>query len=77
MKHLARDQHRERPARQQLELPADDDAGDDQQPVHDRVHQRAEAAVLAGHARGDAVGVVAPADDREEDRGQRVGAARR
>ena len=38
-----------------------------------RVHQRAEAAVLARHARGDAVGVVAPGDDAEEHRRQRPG----
>ncbi len=35
---------------------------DHQQAVGDRVHQRAQAAVLAGQARGDPVGVVAPAD---------------
>ena len=61
---LARDEDREQPARQQLEVPADDDARDDQQAVDDRVEHRAEAAVLAGHARGDAVGVVAPGDRR-------------
>ena len=55
-----------------VEVPADDHAGDDQQPVDDRVEQRAEPAVLAGQARGEAVEVVRPADHREQDRRQRV-----
>ena len=48
--------------------------GDHEQAVDERVQQRAEARVLAGDARGDPVEVVAPADDGEEDRRQRVGA---
>ena len=61
MNSLARGQHGQRPARQQLEVPAHDRAGEHQQAVDERVQQRAEAAVLAGHAGGDAVEVVAPA----------------
>ena len=56
--HLARHQHRERPPRQQLEVPHDDDAGDHHEPVDQRVHQGAQAAVLARDARRDPVQVV-------------------
>ena len=45
-----------------------------EQPVGDRVEQHAQAAVLAGHARGDPVQVVGPADDGVDDR-RRGGAA--
>jgi len=71
---LARDQHRQRPAREQIEAPADDHAGYHQQAVGDGIQQRAQAAVLARDARGDAIGVVAPADDREERSRERVDA---
>ena len=63
---------RDRPPRQQLEVPADDHPGDDEQPVDDRVKERAEAAVLTGEARGEAVEVVGPADHGEQDDGERV-----
>ena len=46
---LTRRQHGERPARQQLELPARS-LRQDQQPVGERVEQRPQAAVLAGDA---------------------------
>ena len=49
--HLPRDQHVEHPARQQLEVPAHDDARDHQRAVDHRVHQRAQPAVLARDAR--------------------------
>ena len=63
---LAHDEHPERPVRQQIEVPAHDDAGDHQQAVDERVEQRAEARVLARQARGDAVEVVRPPDHRED-----------
>ena len=54
------DQHGQRPARQQLEVPHDGHAHDHHQPVDERVHQRAQAAVLAGDAGDDPVEVVGP-----------------
>ena len=66
--HLASGEHRQRPARQQLELPADHDPGEDREAVDDRVEQRAHAAVLAGDAGQEAVEVVACRDRQEEDR---------
>ena len=70
------DERRERPARQQLEMPADGGAGEDRQPVDDRVEQRAHAAVLAGGAGDEAVEQVAERD-REEDQPPRAGRVRR
>ena len=69
---LARGQHRQRPARQQLEVPADGGAREDREPVDDRVEQRAHAAVLAGGARHEAVHVVAGGDQPEQPPGPRV-----
>ena len=63
---LADGEQRDRPPRQQLEVPADDGAGEDREPVDDRVEQRPEAAVLAGGAGDEAVEQVAERD-REED----------
>ena len=74
---LARDEDRQRPARQQLEVPADGDAGDDQQAVDGGVQQRAHARVLARQARGDPVQVVAPGDHREHDHGRAADAVAR
>ena len=69
---LARDHDRDRPPRKQREVPADDHPRDDQEPVDERIEQRAEAAVLAGQARGEAVEVVRPADHREQHDRERV-----
>ena len=59
----------QRPARQQLEVPADDGAGEDREAVDQRVEQRAQAAVLAGDPGEEAVDVVAGGDQPEDDRG--------
>ena len=59
----------QRPARQQLEAPADDGAGEDREAVDERVQQRPHAAVLAGDAGEEAVEVVAGGDRPEDDRG--------
>ena len=68
---LAGDDERDRPARQQREVPAHHHPGDDQQPVDDRVQQRPQPAVLAGEPGGEPVQVVGPPDHREQDRRRR------
>ena len=65
---LAGDHDHDRPPRQQREVKRHHHPGDHQQAVDDRVQQRAEAAVLAGQPRREAVQVVRPADHREQDR---------
>ena len=68
---LAGDHDHDRPARQQRRSGSTTTIPEiDQQAVDDRVEQRPEPAVLAGQARGDAVEVVGPADDREQHRGR-------
>ena len=68
---LARGEHRQRPARQQLEVPADGGAGEHREPVDDRVEQRAHAGVLAGGAGEEAVEVVAERDPEVDQRRRR------
>ena len=63
---LAAEQDRERPPREQLELPADDDSGGNEQPVRQRVEQDPEPAVLPGDPGGDAVEVVGTPENRVE-----------
>ena len=67
--HLPRHQHGESPARQQLEVPADDHAREDREPVDDRVQDGPHPAVLARRPRQEAVHVV-PHRDQPEDRGR-------
>jgi hypothetical protein len=55
-------------------MPADCRAGEDREPVHDRVEQGAEAAVLAGRASDEAVEQVTERDREEDRRGERVAA---
>ena len=69
---LARDRDRDRPPRQQREIPRDDHPRNDEQPVDHRVQQRPEPAELAGQPRREAVEVVGPADHPEQHHGERA-----
>ena len=75
--HLAHGEHRQRPARQQLEVPADRGPGEHREPVDDRVEQRAHARVLARGPGEEAVEVVAGGDRQVEQRAAAVARRRR